>query len=80
MELHTIGIDLGKTVFHLVGLNHIGRVAGHSPGIARTRITVEKPTFGDESVESYHLGIHLVTGSSAPVSNGNPDGPFCHPL
>ena len=24
MELHTIGIDLGKTVFHLVGLNLIG--------------------------------------------------------
>ena len=21
MELHTLGIDLGKTVFHLVGLN-----------------------------------------------------------
>jgi len=21
MEVHTIGIDLGKTVFHLVGLN-----------------------------------------------------------
>jgi hypothetical protein len=21
MDLHTIGIDLGKTVFHLVGLN-----------------------------------------------------------
>jgi len=21
MELHTIGIDLGKTVFHLVGVN-----------------------------------------------------------
>jgi len=21
MEIHTIGIDLGKTVFHLVGLN-----------------------------------------------------------
>ena len=26
MELHTIGIDLGKTVFHLVGLNHAGEV------------------------------------------------------
>ena len=25
MELHTIGIDLGKTVFHLVGLNAAGR-------------------------------------------------------
>jgi transposase len=26
MELHTIGIDLGKTVFHLVGLNLLGEV------------------------------------------------------
>ena len=26
MELHTIGIDLGKTVFHLVGLNRRGEV------------------------------------------------------
>src|SRR6266849_10039609 len=27
MELHTIGIDLGKTVFHLVGLNLRGEVS-----------------------------------------------------
>jgi transposase len=26
MELHTIGIDLGTTVFHLVGLNLRGEV------------------------------------------------------
>ena len=26
MELHTIGIDLGKMVFHLVGLNLRGEV------------------------------------------------------
>lgn len=26
MELHTIGIDLGKPVFHLVGLNLRGEV------------------------------------------------------
>jgi hypothetical protein len=26
MELHTIGIDLGKTVFHLVGLGGHGEV------------------------------------------------------
>jgi hypothetical protein len=26
MELHTIGIDLGKTIFHLVGLNPRGEV------------------------------------------------------
>ena len=28
MKLHAIGIDLGKTVFHLVGLNQAGEVAG----------------------------------------------------
>ena len=26
MELDTIGIDLGKTIFHLVGLNRDGEV------------------------------------------------------
>ena len=26
MKIHTIGIDLGKTVFHLVGLNELGEV------------------------------------------------------
>jgi transposase len=26
MELHTIGVDLGKTVFHLVGVNLCGEV------------------------------------------------------
>jgi len=26
MQIHTIGIDLGKTVFHLVGLNLGGEV------------------------------------------------------
>jgi predicted NBD/HSP70 family sugar kinase len=26
MELHAIGIDLGKTVFHLVGLDSSGKV------------------------------------------------------
>jgi len=33
MELHTIGIDLGKTVFHLVGLNLRGEPT--------------RPTFGE---------------------------------
>ena len=29
MQLHTIGIDLGKTIFHLVGLNPRGEVVVH---------------------------------------------------
>jgi hypothetical protein len=28
MEIRTIGIDLGKTVFHLVGINARGEVVG----------------------------------------------------
>lgn len=27
MQIHTIGVDLGKTVFHLVGLSRLGEVA-----------------------------------------------------
>ena len=29
MELHAIGIDLGKTVFHLVGRDSSGKVVWH---------------------------------------------------
>ena len=29
MKLHVVGIDLGRTVFHLVGLDSIGRVVIH---------------------------------------------------
>ena len=32
MEIHTIGIDLGKTVFHLVGLN-VREVVMRSGGV-----------------------------------------------
>jgi hypothetical protein len=31
MKLHAIGIDLGKTVFHLVGLSQAGEVREVSP-------------------------------------------------
>jgi hypothetical protein len=48
MELHTIGIDLGKTVFHLVGLNLHGEVLAHKkPGVIHSnkgRIHLRRPT------------------------------------
>ncbi len=37
MELHTIGIDLGKTVFHLVGLNRTGEVVVRKK-VSRTQL------------------------------------------
>jgi hypothetical protein len=36
MELQTIGIDLDKTVFHLVGLNLCGEVGGAQEVLAQT--------------------------------------------
>ena len=33
MELHTIGMDLGKSIFHLVGLKLVGS-SGMSKGFA----------------------------------------------
>ena len=35
MNIHTIGIDLGKTSFHLVGLNDRGEVVVRKHEIAR---------------------------------------------
>ena len=37
MELHTIGIDLGKAVFHLVGFDLRGEVAVHKK-FSRTQL------------------------------------------
>jgi hypothetical protein len=36
MEIHAIGIDLGKTVFHLVGVDAIGRVVVRNGAHARS--------------------------------------------
>ena len=38
MELHTVGIDLGKTVFHLVGLNLRGEVMARKK-FSRTQLS-----------------------------------------
>ena len=47
MELHTIGIDLGTTGFHLVGLNRRGEVAVRPCG---RRPMGYQALFTDESV------------------------------
>ena len=44
MELHTIGIDLGKTVFHLVGLNLHGEVVVRKK-FSRTHCCASPPTY-----------------------------------
>jgi hypothetical protein len=41
MELFTLGIDLGKTTFHLVGMNQRGEVVGQRK-VGQTEITLKK--------------------------------------
>ena len=36
MEIHVVGIDLGKTLFHLVGLDSTGRVVVRKRLLAQT--------------------------------------------
>ena len=44
MELHTIGIDLGKTVIHLVGLNLRGEVVVRKKFL-RTQLLASQRTY-----------------------------------
>ena len=62
MELHTIGIDLGKTVFHLVGLNLHGEVVV-SKKFSRTQLlrftaNVHVGLIGMEACGGSHHRVH----------------------
>jgi hypothetical protein len=49
MELHTIGIDLGKTIFHLVGLNPRGEVVvGEHSCFLHDCLSVTSETFTEK--------------------------------
>jgi hypothetical protein len=41
MELDTIGIDLGQTVFHLVGLSRAGELPTNRPEPSRILVSAE---------------------------------------
>lgn len=43
MEIHPIGIDPGKTVFHLVGLNPRGEVCGAQEVLAQATAALHGP-------------------------------------
>jgi hypothetical protein len=57
MELHTIGIDLGKTVFHLVGLNLRGEVVVRKK-FSRTQLLRGcSPNFVNPTPARYHKAL-----------------------
>src|ERR1700751_283728 len=59
MEIRTIGIDLGKTVFHLVGVNVRGEVVGRKKGsrlqLLRFTLNVRECLIGIEAGGGSHF-------------------------
>ena len=42
MELFTLGIDLAKTTFHLVGMNQLGEVVGAEAFVPRAAVALHR--------------------------------------
>ena len=57
MELHTIGIDLGKTIFHLVGLNPSGEV------VVRKKFSRKQLLLFTANLEVKLIGMEACGGS-----------------
>lgn len=57
MELHTIGIDLGKTVFHLVGLNKGGEV------VVRKKVSRKQLLQFTVKVQVHRIGMEACGGA-----------------
>ena len=57
MELHTIGIDLGKTVFHLVGLNMRGEV------VVRKKFSRKQLLQFTANVQAHRVGMEACGGA-----------------
>src|SRR5437867_7208972 len=66
MELHTIGIDLGKTVFHLVGLNLRGEVVVRKKflrtQLLRFTANIHLELIGMEACGGAHFPLQRTTG------------------
>ena len=57
MKLHVLGIDLGKTVFHLVGLDSTGRV------VIRKKCSRTQPLAFTANLQADLIGMESCSGS-----------------
>ena len=69
MSIRTVGIDLGKTVFHLIGMDDNGKIV-HWIGETQNPVTM---TDAGWSKSSFKVGDE-VTVALFPVKNGLPLG------
>jgi hypothetical protein len=69
MELHTIGIDLGKPVFHLVGLNFGGEVKCAQELAAQATAALHGEP---EGRTNWHGSLWRVTFSRTGIARAGP--------
>ena len=60
MQLHTIGIDLGKTVFHLVGVNLRGEV------VVRKKFSRKQLLYFTANLQVELIGMRTLHRSRVP--------------
>ena len=61
MKLHVIGIDLGKTIFHLVGLDSTGRA------VIRKKYSRKQLLAFTANLEVELIGMESCIGSHFPI-------------
>ena len=71
MQLHTVGIDLGKTVFHLVGLNERGEV------VVRKKFSRKQLLHFTANLQVKLIGMEACGGSHF-LGRGLPDDATVH--
>src|SRR5712692_3362458 len=62
MKLHVLGIDLGKTVFHLVGLDSTGKV------VIRKRCSRTQLLAFTANLQVQLIGMEACSGAHFPIS------------
>jgi|HubBroStandDraft_6_1064221.scaffolds.fasta_scaffold1027477_2 hypothetical protein len=76
MEIHTIGIDLGKTVFHLVGVNVRGEVVARKKCSRTQLLRFTSNLRKGRGRSAFHSGKEIATPIKAGYIRADQ---FCHP-
>jgi hypothetical protein len=71
MQIRSVGIDLGKTTFHLVGLGAAGKV------LVRKKFTQRQLLTYTANLQTSVIGLEACSGSSLPGPCLAEAGPRC---
>ncbi len=71
MQIHSVGIDLGKTTFHLVALGAAGKV------VVKKKFTQSQLLAFTANMETSLIGLEACSGAHFPRASAEEAGPRC---